>query len=166
MQYATPEEIYLRPATVEIARLFGDPTINLHAVEFASNADRVDIQFADMEFSLPTPVSKTPDQELLLGIRPEFIRFCSASDPDSIKVEVEAETPLNEKIVTLVVTENGQELLVSRPSFLDGPSTGSAYIQFSTQHLLLFDKHTGQRESSAIDSSTSTSAIASSEASL
>ena len=32
-QIGAPEEIYLSPANVEIARLFGDPTINLLDVE-------------------------------------------------------------------------------------------------------------------------------------
>jgi hypothetical protein len=41
---------------------------------------------------------------------------------------VEAETPLNEKTVTLALTLRGREIMVSRPAGTPGPSAGRAHI--------------------------------------
>ncbi|TIV90749.1 MAG: ABC transporter ATP-binding protein, partial [Mesorhizobium sp.] len=60
-------------------------------------------------------------------------------------VTVEAETPLNEKIVTLVRTVRGREILVSRPSGTPGRSGGKAHIAVDAKSALLFDHASGER---------------------
>ena len=81
----------------------------------------------------------------VLGVRPESIRFVPAGTPGAIPVEVEAETPLNEKTVTLVLTAGGREILVSRPAGSAGPTDRQAFIAIDTQAAMLFDRATGNR---------------------
>ncbi|MGH7005367.1 MAG: ABC transporter ATP-binding protein, partial [Alphaproteobacteria bacterium] len=58
-------------------------------------------------------------------------------------VEVEAETPLNEKTVTLVLTAGKREILISRPAGTPGPVAGPAHILVDGKTVLLFDKTGG-----------------------
>jgi multiple sugar transport system ATP-binding protein len=81
----------------------------------------------------------------VLGLRPEALRFVSADTQGAIPVEVEAETPLNEKTVTLTLTQRGREIMVSRPSGMPGPDHGVAYVAVEAQSAVLFDRATGQR---------------------
>jgi multiple sugar transport system ATP-binding protein len=125
VQLGSPEDIYLAPATIEIARLFGDPPINILGAE--------------------TGLVPGLDPGRLIGIRPESLRFVSAGEPGSHPIAIEAETPLNEKVVTLAVLPGGQELLISRPAGKPGPAVGAAAIAFDPASLMLFDKASGRR---------------------
>jgi multiple sugar transport system ATP-binding protein len=81
--------------------------------------------------------------ECILGVRPEAIRF--AEGPNAIEVKIEAETPFNEKTVTLVTTKRKREILISRPAGTPAPTEGSATIDIDASSAVLFDRSTGQR---------------------
>lgn len=144
-QMGTPEQIYLEPADMEIARLFGDPTINLLDVKPFKDERGIHISLSDVSIYLPATAAEVVGRECVIGLRPEAISFVDAKQPGAIPVEVEAETPLNEKTVTLVRTLRNREILVSRPAGTPGPTEGKAYISVDAKSALLFDKATGTR---------------------
>ncbi len=144
-QVGTPEEIYLSPADIGIARLFGDPTINLLDVRPKREANAVSVTLSDVTVLLPGAGGEAAGRDCVVGIRPEALSFVAAGTPGAIPVTVEAETPLNEKIVTLVRTLRGREILVSRPGGTPGPAEGAAHIAVEGEKALLFDKATGER---------------------
>lgn len=144
-QLGTPEQIYLDPANVQIARLFGDPTINLLEVKPARDAKGVFVGVSNVAVHLPGAAEEAVGRECYLGLRPEDLTFTTEDQPDAIPVKVEAETPLNEKTVTLARSVRGQEILVSRPAGTPGPMNGHAYIRIDPETALLFDQATGNR---------------------
>jgi multiple sugar transport system ATP-binding protein len=144
-QIGTPEQIYREPADIEIARLFGDPTINLLDVTPVRDARGVHVSLSNVAVPISGPFDAAVGKSCVLGLRPEALSFVSAERPGAVPVEVEAETPLNEKTVTLVRTVRGREILVSRPSGTPGPSEGKAHVAVDPSHALLFDKTTGAR---------------------
>ncbi|HEV7253628.1 MAG TPA: ABC transporter ATP-binding protein [Mesorhizobium sp.] len=144
-QIGTPEDIYRRPATREIARLFGDPTINLFEAAPARDARGVHVSLSNVQLPLPQDFAAHAGRACTLGIRPEALHFADASTPGAIPVTVEAETPLNEKTVSLLLAADGRELLLSRPAGAPGPSQGPAYVAAAPESLLLFDAGTGAR---------------------
>jgi multiple sugar transport system ATP-binding protein len=145
-QLGTPEDIYLRPAHVDIARLFGDPTINLLDVDpKIREADGVTITLSDVTIPLPGVDPSAAGRSCVVGLRPETLRFVDAGAAGAIPVTVEAETPLNEKTVTLVRTLRGREILVSRPGGTPGPAEGAAHIAVDGSKALLFDRSSGIR---------------------
>lgn len=144
-QMGTPEDIYLAPANIEIARLFGDPVINLLEVRPETGAGGVQVRISDQPVDLGAGYEATVGKDCVLGLRPEALRFVAADTAGAIPVEVEAETPLNEKIVTLTLTQRGREIMVSRPSGTVGPDHGQAYVAVESQDAILFDRATGQR---------------------
>lgn len=144
-QVGTPEEIYRTPANVAIARLFGDPVINLLEVRPEPGPGGVQARLSDEPLPLPPGHEASIGQDCLLGLRPEAIRFVPEGTPGAVPVTVETETPLNEKIVSLAVTLRGREVMVSRPAGTPGPDQGRAHILAETRHAILFDKDTGAR---------------------
>jgi multiple sugar transport system ATP-binding protein len=144
-QIGSPADIYLTPATLEIARLFGDPVINLFDVVGQRDQSGVFVELSGTRLSLDESEAGCVDTEAVLGIRPESIVFVPQDTEDAIPITIEAETPLNEKVVTLALTERGREMLISRPSGNDAPAAGRAFVSINQQALLLFDRATGQR---------------------
>jgi multiple sugar transport system ATP-binding protein len=144
-QLGTPEEIYLRPANMEIARLFGDPTINLLDVTPKEDGIGIYVELSNVKVHLAGAPSSVVGQACVLGLRPESIHFTDVTQSGAVPVHVEAETPLNEKTVTLVLTARRREILVSRPAGSPGPKAGAAAIAIDAASALLFDKASGQR---------------------
>jgi len=144
-QVGTPEEIYLTPSNTGIARLFGDPAINLLDVVPEQGASGPEVQLSGTRVSLDAGYASAAGRECILGIRPEAIRFADADTPGAFPVGIEAETPLNEKTVTLAATQAKREILISRPAGTPAPDRGTAHIAIDSASVLLFDRATGDR---------------------
>ena len=143
-QLGTPEDIYLRPANVEIARLFGDPVINLLEVRPENGPQGVTVYLSEDAILLPG-FKRAIGRDCLLGLRPETLHFVPEGTAGAFPVEVETETPLNEKAVTLALTLGGREIMVSRPASTPGPAQGRAWLSVDAASALLFDRATGDR---------------------
>jgi multiple sugar transport system ATP-binding protein len=144
-QLGTPEEIYNQPADIGIARLFGDPPVNLLDVTPKHDGLGTYVELSNVKIYLGHAPAGIVGQACVLGLRPEAIRFVAPSEAGAIPVSVEAETPLNEKSVTLVNTARGREILVSRPAGTPGPKSGAAAIAVDAANALLFDRASGAR---------------------
>lgn len=144
-QIGTPEEIYVAPANIEIAKLFGDPVINLLDVRPERRDGAVTVMISDHPIRLAEDYAAQIGQDCILGFRPETAHFVGEGAPGAIPVEVEAETPLNEKTVTLVLTLRGREIMISRPAGTPGPVSGKAHIAIDSAAATLFDRASGQR---------------------
>ena len=143
-QLGTPAQIYLSPGNLEIARLFGDPVINTFDVTAQRDEQGVYVVLSGVPLRLNESQSACVDRPSVLGVRPESIQFCDASQADAIPIFIEAETPLNEKTVTLALTEGKREVLVSRPSGTSAPSEGQAFISIDANRVMIFDRASGQ----------------------
>lgn len=144
-QVGTPEEIYLTPGNIETARLFGDPVVNLLDVRPEKSKTGVHVKISGNPVAINAGYSSALATDCVLGIRPEALKFVTKDAPNSFPVTVEAETPLNEKTVSLMRTANGRELMLSRPAGSPGPSGGQAYISVDVSDAMLFEKDTGNR---------------------
>jgi multiple sugar transport system ATP-binding protein len=144
-QLGTPEDIYLDPQSIEIARLFGDPTINLLDVRPARDAHGIFVSLSNVQVHLGGAFDQAVGRDCVVGLRPEALSFVEAGTEGAVPVTVEAETPLNEKVVTLVRTAGGREILVSRPAGTPGPAQGTAHLSVNTASALLFDRASGAR---------------------
>ena len=119
VQLATPEEIYNKPTTLEVAKLFGDPVIN--TFERTQNGKPV-----------------------IMAVRPDAVVL--GAKKNVIAATVMAITPLNERIVLLLQSDNGQEFLASLPSTAPTPKSGSTVQAcFDAVGTHYFDKETGLR---------------------
>ena len=144
-QVGTPEEIYLSPRNTRIARLFGDPAINLLDVVPSHGERGPKVSLSGTDVPIDPRFASAVGKECILGIRPEAIRFTDVGSEGSFPVTVEAETPLNEKTVTLAATGQQREILISRPAGTPAPDSGTAHIALDMAGALLFDRATRER---------------------
>jgi multiple sugar transport system ATP-binding protein len=144
VQVASPEEIYLDPATVRVARLFGDPTINLIEVVPRESAVGVAVSIGNKVLELDAGHRAAVGRPALLGVRPEAVRIGAPNG--GIAARVIAVTPLNERAVTLLKTQDGQEILASQPAQdRTAEPDSDVGIHFDEKDILLFDQSNGAR---------------------
>ncbi len=73
-QAAPPAEIYTDPANTSIARLFGDPTINLYPCTPKPQGNGIAIELFGQQVSLPPAYAGAVGRDCLLGLRPENVQ--------------------------------------------------------------------------------------------
>lgn len=145
-QCDTPARIYAEPVNVGVARLFGDPTLNLIEVAPQLADGAPEIRLGGARIRLPASYAAAAGGLYLLGLRPEALRLVEAPGPGTVAVELVAVTPLNEKSVLLLTVEGGEELLASEAGDRDEPRrTGPAHVAFDLDALLLFERESGRR---------------------
>ncbi len=146
VQIDAPEVVYDAPASIEIARLFGDPSINLLPVEPTPGPQGLAARIADTRVHLGRGFDLFAGRPCMLGVRPEDLVVEDHGSAEAVPVEVMASTPLNERVVLLLKTLGGQEVLASAPEPpLGGRASGRAYLGFDPAKVLLFDRATGDR---------------------
>jgi multiple sugar transport system ATP-binding protein len=145
-QCDTPARIYAEPVNVGVARLFGDPTLNLIEVAPQLVDGAVEIRLGGTTLKLPAGYGAATGGNYLLGLRPEALRMVDGPAPGAIAVELVAVTPLNEKSVLLFTMPGGEELLASEPGDRDEPRrTGPAHVALDLDAALLFERDSGRR---------------------
>jgi len=147
-QIDTPEAIYNRPASSRIARLFGDPPINLLPAEGEGDALRV----AAHRIAL---AGGQASGTCMLGLRPEDVAVSLERQEGAVPVEIDAVTPLNDRQVMLLRTEDGTEIFASRPQMhalsnadvltASGRERTRAWAWLDLARAHFFDTSSGQR---------------------
>jgi multiple sugar transport system ATP-binding protein len=150
IQIDTPADIYRKPACTKVARLLGDPTINLKPARLSADGDRVSVEL----FGQTLPLKVKPDgaAECVVGIRPEHIKVSMTATERGLPAELDAVTPLNVRSVLLLKTKDGGELLASCSEAEAARlprGHGAVWLDLSPDDLLLFDAETGERLSGA-----------------
>jgi multiple sugar transport system ATP-binding protein len=143
VQVGTPEEVYAKPATLSVARLFGDPTINLADATVSVGGLTANIGHEAIE--LGSSYGGEAGKTVTAGMRPEAVRLSTSGR--SIEAEVMAVTPLNERTVLLLRSKGNLEFLASLPaSKTIVPASGSKVrVSFDPGGVHLFDQATGLR---------------------
>lgn len=149
-QVDRPAAIYKDPDGTEVARLFGDPTVNLLPGEIRDGTvDVLGLRFplaggcADGPCQIairPESIAVTLDEATSAGAMP--VELGIGETTHAVPVDLEAVTPLNVRAVMLLRTKDGRELLATcsedEASRLPrGHGRGHAHIQAAD--LLLFD---------------------------
>ncbi|MFM8747188.1 MAG: ABC transporter ATP-binding protein [Aestuariivirga sp.] len=144
VQTATPEDTYVFPATLGVARLFGDPSINTADTVVEDGPGGVQVALGGAGVLVSQAYRAHSGRPVTLGVRPEAVAFGA---PDGLEAEVVAVTPLNERAVLLLKTPGGWEFLASLPAASPGiPEAGSRVrASFAQSGTHLFDRQTGER---------------------
>ena len=143
VQTASPEDIYMRPATLGVASLFGDPSINTAETSIQSDAEGTSVTLGGTRVAVAESYRAHAGRAVTFGVRPEAVEIGSAG----LEAEVVAVTPLNERTVLLLQTPSGWEFLASLPSTATGiPEAGSRVrARFAKAGTHIFDRQTGER---------------------
>jgi multiple sugar transport system ATP-binding protein len=133
----------LRPATLGVAKLFGDPSINTIETTVSANGNSVPVGGADIE--VDGAYVGLAGREIIFGVRPEAITMTRGRP--GLPATVLAVTPLNERVVLLLKSAGGWEFLASLPSAsVEVPEPDSQVaVSFVPEGVHLFDRITGER---------------------
>jgi multiple sugar transport system ATP-binding protein len=146
-QLAPPSTIYGEPESIEVARLFGDPTINLYPIRPLRQDGAAVVRLFGRSWQLPRGRESAIERDCLLGLRPEDVRI-GGEGLDSVAFELEAVTPLNVRGVLYLRGPEGEELLATVPEReigYFGRGHRRLWIDLPIEKLHLFDCATGQR---------------------
>ena len=145
-QLDEPAAIYREPADVRVARLFGDPTINLYPVRPRRKGNGVECDLFGAAVDLPPSFADQVDRACLLGLRPEDIEVATEARDGNIEVELDAVTPLNVRTVLFLRTRDKNELLASteeEAAEVFGRGHRQVWARIDTGKALLFDEQSG-----------------------
>jgi multiple sugar transport system ATP-binding protein len=146
VQISTPEEIYLKPASLSVARLFGDPSINTSETAIEMNENTICVRLGGVHIPIDNAYRPYVGDTVTFGVRPEAIELTGPKSTGLAAV-VMAVTPLNERVVLLLRTEGSWEFLASFPSSSPNIPKPGANVKatFLSSGTHLFDQATGKR---------------------
>ena len=144
-QYEPPLMVYHEPANVFVADFVGSPTMNfISGVGQNINPAQVKIESEGLDMIF-TPVSGSVSlharQEILLGIRPEYVAITEISP-----VQATIYSTLPSGMETILKLQVGNHILTSVVfGSMDYQLDSKANIQFTGDRCVLFDKISGNR---------------------
>jgi len=146
-QAAPPRQIYDSPNSTRIARLFGDPPINLLPVRPTPGHAGIEMNVAGGTVPLPADRANLAGRECTFGIRGENIGV-SLEPNGGIPMTLDAITPVNNRLVMLLGGNDGAELFASCPQ--GGPldhlrGRHNAWVTLDLTHAHFFDSGNGAR---------------------
>ena len=139
-QFGTPQEIYDRPATIFVADFIGSPPMNFLDFRAALEPGQAAVRVNGAEIAIPVSREARCETELVLGVRPEHIRFDDAS---KLRGTVFGAEYLGTTQIVTVNTGHGQvkARLPADIHVTDGETIGLA---LRPERLSLFDKSSGR----------------------
>jgi multiple sugar transport system ATP-binding protein len=146
-QWAAPSSVYREPVSIEVARLFGDPTINLLPCRFEVNGTGA-IALFGRRIPVSGAYAHAAGRDLIAGLRPEHALVTETEATDAIPFDLEAVMPVNVRSVLYLRGQAGEELLATvseSESAKFGRGHRKVWIRFAPESLLLFDAASGQR---------------------
>jgi multiple sugar transport system ATP-binding protein len=138
-QIGSPQEIYDRPTSMFVADFVGSPPMNFLPFDGALEPGDRAVQFRDVSIAVPEIREAHPAASLVLGVRPEHVRF---SDTAPIRGRVFGAEYLGTTQIVTVETEQGRvkARLSSSIPVQVGENVG---LTFRSERLSLFDARTG-----------------------
>ena len=138
-QIGPPQEIYDRPISMFVADFVGSPPMNFLTFDGALKPGDRAVQFRDVSVPVPEIREARPVGSLVLGVRPEHVRF---SDTAPIRGRVFGAEYLGTTQIVTVETEQGRlkARLSSSIPVQVGENVG---LTFRSERLSLFDARTG-----------------------
>jgi multiple sugar transport system ATP-binding protein len=149
-QIDTPMHLYNEPANLFVAGFMGSPAMNFFRGRYAADP-RPRLRCADGDLLLPFPppqVASRPDQEIVVGLRPEDLRLtpqpAGAGPEASIEATIENIEPVGNEIILSLNARVGTVVCRLPPQAL--PELGrSLRLHYSGDRLRYFNAQSGVR---------------------
>jgi multiple sugar transport system ATP-binding protein len=147
-QLGTSQQMYYTPKNEFVARLFGEPEINLVPAEPVSEGGTLKLRVQDQE-TLLTPeadaaeaIKKTELTKIDLGIRGIDISFdFSPRDSGWIQGSIYAFEPIGNKVI-MTVDIKGSRIRIAAANNISADLDQRVYIKFNMKNVLYFNAET------------------------
>ena len=138
-QIGTPQEVYDRPASMFVADFIGSPPMNFLQFESGLRSGDQAVKFRDVSIVVPEIREERAVGPLVLGVRPEHIRF---SDAAPVRGRVFGAEYLGTTQIVTVETEQGR-VKARLPSSVPVQVGEIVGLSFRSDRLALFDAESG-----------------------
>jgi multiple sugar transport system ATP-binding protein len=139
-QLAPPREIYDRPASLFVADFIGSPPMNFLRLHGALRPGDAVLRINGAAIPVPELREELPERDLVLGVRPEHVRF---SDGSPLRGEISGSDYLGTTQIVTVTTAHGT-MKVRLPSQLPTSIGEQVGLTFRTERLSLFEASSGR----------------------
>ncbi|MCA3132789.1 MAG: ABC transporter ATP-binding protein [Betaproteobacteria bacterium] len=140
-QLGAPQEIYDRPASLFVADFIGSPSMNLLPFSGRLARGARAVQLENAELAVPELREDGAEGELVLGVRPEHVRFDDASRLRATVVETEY---LGTTQIATLTTAGGASLKARLPSALPVRPGEQVGLALRGERLSLFERASGR----------------------
>ncbi|MBS9478006.1 ABC transporter ATP-binding protein [Ancylobacter radicis] len=154
-QVGTPEEIWLRPASARVARLLGDPPMNLIEGDLVHEGGALFFTRRALRLALPAALARAAEQassaSVILGVRPDGIAFAPNGATGAAEAEIYSNEPFGKHAI--VTLDLGALLAKAKTSMANAAALGAdagggigrrVGLLFPSEGLALFDGTTGR----------------------
>lgn len=145
-QLGTANEVYYTPVNQFVARLFGEPEINIFGIELAESGNGPKIKMLnnehlfDLEPDVAQVLSEQNVRELNLGIRGTCISYSFTKEEDDfINGTVYSLEPIGNKSI-LIVDIDGVHIRIIAPNDLQAELDSPIFVKFDLKKALFFDR--------------------------
>ena len=138
-QIGSPQEIYDHPASLFVADFIGSPPMNFLNFHDRLRAGDQVVNFHEVRIAVPEIREAHAEGPLVLGVRPEHIRF---SDSAAVKGRVFGAEYLGTTQIVTVDTAYGR-VAARLPSNLSTKIGDTVGLSFRSERLALFDARSG-----------------------
>ena len=144
VQYASPIEIYRRPATTFVANFVGNPPMNLIAVEGAQADGQLQLRaegasIGALPMSDAIGAALAANSALTMGVRPEHLFIAEPGAANSVTAPLFANENMGPESLVTIERADGSRL-TARIFTDDHIALGeSVTLGFATEHVHLFD---------------------------
>jgi multiple sugar transport system ATP-binding protein len=139
-QLASPRDIYDRPASLFVADFIGSPPMNFLPFRGSLEPGARTIRLGERDVAIPAAREAQAESDLVLGVRPEHVRF---TDRGMVRGEIYGVEYLGTTQIATVTTRYGM-LKARSPasmSFRTGENVG---LDFRPDTLSIFEKDSGR----------------------
>jgi multiple sugar transport system ATP-binding protein len=144
-QLGTPQEIYDQPASVFVADFIGSPPMSFLSFHGSVEKGASAIRLGESEIAVPRILEDLSERELILGVRPEQVRFAD----EGLRGNVFGAEYLGTTQIVTVTTAHGM-LRARVPSDIRVQVGENLGLDFRPEKLSLFDKASGRAISSVL----------------
>ncbi len=152
-QVGSPKEIYEDPKTLFVAGFIGSPPMNFFAGKLRRAEEGLYFHHPQFQLKLRPEIAdklcgvSKDDREVIIGLRPEYIRLSPIEEPNAIPAEVYVLEPQsNEYIVDLHVGGLMVKMRQDKRKLGFKPEIGhKVWMIFRQERMHLFDKQTEAR---------------------
>ena len=139
-QVGSPRDIYDRPASLFVADFIGSPPMNFLPFRGGLQSGTQAIRLGERDVAIPTAREALPESDLVLGVRPEHVRF---ADLGVVRGEVYGSEYLGTTQIVTVTTRYGA-LKARSPASVSVRTGDSVGLDFRPDTLSIFDKASGR----------------------
>ncbi len=142
-QYSSSDELYNRPENLFVAGFIGSPPMSFIDVFLEQAGEKFLLKNEDITIEIPSKIgkliqSRSRDNEIVLGIRPEDIKIDHKKGEEG---EVYVIEPMGMQVLVTVKLGNLQIKVLTAPPFTKKMGE-SVKLHFNTNKIHLFDKNT------------------------